>query len=61
MNCLNCGKAWPEDSEQGVAMDIYVMCIVCLVKKRVDWDSRKVMEFAREMREKKKVIPPIAL
>jgi len=53
MNCLNCGKDWPVDSEQGVAMEIYAMCIVCLVKKFVDWDSKKVMKLARQMREEK--------
>ena len=53
MKCLNCCKDWPEDSEQGVAMDIYDMCIVCLVKKRVDWDSKKVMKLARQRREEK--------
>ena len=52
MECLNCGRDWPTDSEQGVAISLYkacIVCIVCIVKKRIDWDSKRVMRLAHDI------------
>lgn len=33
VDCPKCERRWDKDSEQGIAVDFYGECIVCMVKQ----------------------------
>lgn len=40
--CPKCKREWEIPSEQSLAIDIYEMCIVCLVENNVRFDSNSL-------------------